>query len=202
MSFLPFLNDLVQKDINIRLLLEQVMTGNEAAEFKLFRLYAPYLKSICNRYGSSAEEAQEMLNDAFLRIFNNLEKYDPAYDFKPWIRKICVNSCLSYIKKYLDSKKGAELDINNFNERIEEDPLTESFTSEECLLFMKQLSPRYRTIFNLYVFEEMKHHEIAQELNISVGTSKSDLSRAKAQLISIMMKNKPEIFKKKLFQNG
>jgi RNA polymerase sigma-70 factor (ECF subfamily) len=192
----------VKNDINIRLLIEQVKINNEAAEFKLFRLYFPYVRSICNRYSISDEEAQEMLNDTFLRIFNNIEKYDPDYEFKPWIRKICINSCLSYNKKYFQSHKSIEFDQSIYNDHIDEDSLTDQFSSDECLLMIKQLSPRYRTIFNLYVFEEMKHHEIAQQLNISVGTSKSDLSRAKAQLIGIMKKSNPDFLKIKLVKNG
>lgn len=80
--------------------------------------------------------------------------------------------------------------------------ILERFTNEECQKLISGLSTQYRTVFNLYVFEEMKHHEIAQELNISVGTSKSNLSRAKEQLKVQMKILKPELFNKKMILNG
>lgn len=82
------------------------------------------------------------------------------------------------------------------------DYITNSFTPDECMLFLNKLSPQYRTVFNLFVFEDMKHHEIAQELNISVGTSKSNLNRAKAQLMEIMKSEKPQLLNKKNVLNG
>jgi RNA polymerase sigma-70 factor, ECF subfamily len=189
-------------NINIKLLIEQIKGSSEAAEFKLFRLFFPYVKSICNRYGSNDEESKEMVNDTFLKVFRNLDKYDPEYEFKPWIRKVCINCCLDYQKKYFKANKTVDLDMASIIKQERSDELPEYFNANECLSMLKQLSPQYRTVFNLYVFEEMKHHEIAQELNISVGTSKSNFNRAKARLIEMMKEKKPEIVKNKMALNG
>lgn len=143
-----------------------------------------------------------MLTDTFLKIFRNIDKYDPDYEFKPWIRKICINSCLSYNKKYFKHQKTISLDLINDFENNENESIAEYFSAEECLSFLTNLTPQYRTVFNLYVFEDMKHHEIAQELNISVGTSKSNLSRAKNQLIEAMKTKKPALFNQKKVFNG
>ena len=188
---------------NIKLLIEQVKASNEAAEYSLFKLFFPYIKSICIRYSNSEEETQEMLNDTFLKIFKNIDKYDPDYDFKPWIRKICINSCLSYNRKYFNEIIHVSIDFipDKYNDESF-DYITNSFTPDECMLFLNKLSPQYRTVFNLFVFEDMKHHEIAQELNISVGTSKSNLNRAKAQLMEIMKSEKPQLLNKKNVLNG
>lgn len=194
--------DDLRGNINIKLLIEQIKSSSEAAQFKLFRLYFPYVKSICNRYGSNDGESQEMVNDTFLKVFKNIDKYDSEYEFKPWIRKVCINCCLDYQKKYFEENKTVDLDMVSFTRQEEHEALPEYFNADECLNMLKQLSSQYRTVFNLYVFEEMKHHEIAQELNISVGTSKSNFNRAKARLIEIMKEKKPEFVKNKLALNG
>ena len=188
---------------NIKLLIEQVKVSNEAAEYSLFKLFFPYIKSICIRYSNSEEETQEMLNDTFLKIFKNIDKYDPDYDFKPWIRKVCINSCLTYNRKYFNENIHVSIDnLHDIQTDESLDFVTNSFTPDECLSFLTKLSTQYRTVFNLYVFEEMKHHEIAQELNISVGTSKSNLNRAKAQLLEIMKSEKTGILNNKKSLNG
>lgn len=200
-ALLFFTTNNLKGDINIKLLIEQVKSSSEAAEYKLFRLYFPYVKSICNRYSAGEQESQEMVNDTFLKVFRNIDKYDPEFEFKPWLRRVCINCCLSYNKKKFVTYTALEPEMAY---QVWEDPdsVVEYFNSEECLSILKELSPQYRTIFNLYVFEDMKHHEIAQELNISVGTSKSNLNRAKAKLIEIMSIMKPEIFKQKMALNG
>lgn len=189
-------------DIHINLLIEQIKCSSEAAEYKLFSLYFPYVKSICNRYSSCEQESQEMVNDTFLKVFRNIDKYDPEYEFKPWLRKVCINCCLTYNRKQFIHFTSLEPEMVNHYYKDDQDQLTGQFSPEECFSLLKELSPQYRIIFNLYVFEEMKHHEIAQELNISVGTSKSNLNRAKAKLIEIMRIRKPEIFKQKIALNG
>ncbi|MBK7096571.1 MAG: sigma-70 family RNA polymerase sigma factor [Saprospiraceae bacterium] len=187
---------------NIKLLIEQVKASNEAAEYRLFKLFFPYIKSICNRYSNSEDESKEMLNDTFLKIIKNIDKYDPDFDFKPWIRKVCINSCLSYNRKYFEKQIVVPVEILNAIEFSDSETLAEQFSPDESLALLFDLSPQYRTVFNLYVFEEMKHHEIAQELNISVGTSKSNLNRAKAQLLEIMKSKKPDFFTHKKVFNG
>jgi RNA polymerase sigma factor (sigma-70 family) len=198
----PLMQYSMKGDLNINLLIEQIKNSVEAAEFKLFRLFYPYVRSICNRYGSNEDESQEMANDTFLKVFRNIDKYDPEYEFKPWIRKVCINCCLDYQKKYFEVNKTVDLDMASFVKQEGADAIPEYFNPNECLSMLKELSPQYRTVFNLFVFEEMKHHEIAQELNISVGTSKSNFNRAKARLIEIMKEKKPEIVKNKMAHNG
>lgn len=190
-------------DVNIGLLIEQIKKSNEAAEFKLFRQYFPYVKSICIRYGASEDEVQEMVNDTFLKIFKHIDKYDPEFEFKPWIRKICINCCLTYYKKYFTDQIRVSLDeISEIETDKTYEIIADNLSPDECLQLLNKLTPQYRTVFNLFVFEEMKHHEIAGELNISVGTSKSNLNRAKSQLIEIIKSEKPHLFNKKIVLNG
>ncbi len=190
-------------DVNIGLLIDQIKKSNEAAEYKLFRQYFSYIKSICIRYATNEDEVQEMVNDTFLKIFRHIEKYDPEFEFKPWIRKICINSCLTYNKKYFSEQIKVSLDeIREIETDKAYESIAESLSPNECLLMLNKLTPQYRTVFNLFVFEDMKHHEIAGELNISVGTSKSNLNRSKSQLIEIIKSEKPHLFNKKIVLNG
>ena len=156
-----------------------------AAERKLFELYYGYVITICKRYGKSKQEREEMVNDAFYTVFRYLERYDEQYDFKPWLRKVCINSCLQYLKKYKITFETEEL-----TQLVEDKTivLADDIDSEHIFQMINQLPRAYRIVFNLYIIEEYKHHEIAELLGISVGTSKSNLSRAKMKLEEIIMK--------------
>jgi RNA polymerase sigma-70 factor (ECF subfamily) len=157
-----------------------------AAERKLFELYYGYVLSICQQYGKSKQEFEEMLNDTFYTVFRYLVRYDEQYDFKPWLRKVCVNSCLKYLKKYRIEFETEELTQRTENRNVE---LADDISSDHVFKIINQLPRAYRIVFNLYVIEEYKHHEIAELLGISVGTSKSNLSRAKMKLEEIIMKS-------------
>ncbi len=157
-----------------------------AAERKLFELYYGYVLSICRQYGKSKQEAEEMLNDAFYTVFRYLDRYDEQYDFKPWLRKVCVNSCLKYLKKHRIEFETEELTQRAESENVE---LADDIDSEHIFKMINQLPRAYRIVFNLYVIEEYKHHEIAELLGISVGTSKSNLSRAKIKIEEIIRKS-------------
>lgn len=157
-----------------------------AAERKLFELYYGYVLSICKRYGKRNEEVEEMLNDSFYTVFRYLDRYDKQYDFKPWLRKVAINSCLQYLKKYRIAFHTEELTNQAEYVRTE---LTEDISYEHIHQLINRLPHAYRVVFNLYVIEEYKHSEIAELLGISVGTSKSNLSRAKQKLEQIMKKS-------------
>lgn len=181
---------------NIKLIIAGCLDHNQASEKRLFELYFGYIKSICLRYGNNIQETDEMLNDTFYTTFKYLDRYDISYDFKPWIRRVCINCCLQYLKKH-DFK----YDLINLDDLKIADSNTieiEEVEQSTLLKFIKDLPPSYRTVFNLYVFEEYKHSEIADLLQISVGTSKSNLSKAKMKLESMitnyrLSKNKKDI---------
>ncbi len=126
-----------------------------------------------------------MLNDAYYTVFKYIDRYDEQYDFKPWLRKVCINSCLQYLKKYTIKFETEELTQTAENINVE---LTDDIDSDHIFKMINQLPKAYRIVFNLYVIEEYKHQEIAELLGISVGTSKSNLSRAKMKLEEIIKK--------------
>ena len=174
---------------NIKLIIEGCLQGNTLLEDKLFKLFYGLVMSICKRYSSSNEESKEMLNDTFYTIFKNISKYDSQYPFEPWLRKVCINTCLKYKRKYIkDESKNVIVELSD-------EVIAQEFfdlPEPEDLNYLKllhHLPEACKTIVNLYIIEEYKHHEIAEALQISVGTSKSNLHRAKQLLYKMLEKD-------------
>ena len=146
--------------------------------------YYSYGMSICMRYGQSREEAVEILNDGFMNIFSNIKKFDLTRPFKPWLRRILINASINRFRKEQKIQWGREPLQANDHEATEE--ILSGISYQEIITMVQKLSPAYRTVFNLYVIEGYKHEEIAEMLNISVGTSKSNLARAKQNLRDLL----------------
>ena len=140
--------------------------------------------SICFRYVNDKEEAQYIFNNAFLKVFENVHKYDERLDFKPWFKTIMANTAINHIKKMNKFK------VETSSEAITNIPTKEDILSklsfDEIVATIQSLSVSYRTVFNMYVLDGFKHEEIAKKLGISIGTSKSNLSRAKGKLREII----------------
>lgn len=173
---------------NIQLLIDGSCKGNTSAQRKLFELYYGYVLSICRLYGTTKEQQEEMLNDSFYNMFRYLDSYKSQYPFKPWLRKLCVNACLKYLKKNKFKLNIEEL--QPYHEIKIQDEQLDELDDSQYLKFVQQLSVAYRTVFILYVFEEYSHKEIAAKLDISVGTSKSNLNRAKQRLKEMIAQTK------------
>lgn len=136
--------------------------------------------SVCYRYVNDQEEAESIMNQGFLKIFKNIEKYDSSYDFKPWFKTIMVNTAINHVRKMKKFK--VETDIDQVQSVSTADDVLSKIGFDELLNTIQSLSIAYRTVFNMYVLDGYKHEEIAEKLNISVSTSKSNLSRAKLKL--------------------
>lgn len=144
--------------------------------------------SLTLRYANSREQAAEILNDAFMKVFTNIDTYNPSRPFKPWLRQIIVNTAINHYHKH--HKDRQLIDIATAEDEVStEEEILSGISYEEIIEMVQQLSPAYRTVFNLYVIEGFKHQEIADMLDISVGTSKSNLFKAKKNLQSIVEKN-------------
>ena len=136
--------------------------------------------AVCLRYSKNREEAEEILQEGFMKVFEFIHQYKFAGSFEGWVRKIMVNCAL---QKYRSKKMHAVVDIDTSTiENIGNENIISQIGTKELVNMVQQLPPSYRMVFNLYVFEGMKHREIAAHLNISEGTSKSNLSDARAIL--------------------
>jgi len=140
--------------------------------------------SICLRYADNRDEAAEILNDGFMKIFRGLDKFDFDRPFRPWLRKILVN--LS-INRYHQRQRQIETEeITEFNSESDGEKILSGISYQEVIGMLHKLPPLYRAVFNLHVIEGYSHEEIAKMLNISPGTSKSNLFKAKEHLKKIV----------------
>jgi RNA polymerase sigma factor (sigma-70 family) len=157
---------------------------NRESQKLLYEEFYAYGISICLRYSDSRDEAAEILNDGFMKIFGNIKKFDLSKPFQPWLRKILVNTAInSYHQK--QRMIHAE-DIEHAGNAADPESILSGISFQEIVTMLRRLPPAYRTVFNLYVIEGYKHEEIANMLGISVGTSKSNLFKAKELLKKIL----------------
>jgi RNA polymerase sigma factor (sigma-70 family) len=166
------------------------MRGERASQKKLYQLYYGYAMSICLRYSRTKEEAVEILNDGFLKVFTKIGKYDPSRSFKGWLRRILINTAVDAYRQ--NHKHYYAEDISVLEHEVVEGTVLDQMNYEALTQMIQQLSPAYRTVFNLYVIDGFTHEEIAGQLHISVGTSKSNLSKARANLQSRIKKIIPD----------
>lgn len=150
----------------------------------LFELYYKYGLTVAMAYCSHTDEAREVLNDAFLKVFDKIKDYDPSKPFEAWFRIIVIRTAINHYRKQTNEVKWADIDDNEKIHDIvndEEDGITD-MSPDEVLKLAQQLPPAYRMAINLYAVEGYSHQEIAENLGISVGASKSNLSKARARL--------------------
>lgn len=142
--------------------------------------------SICLRYTDSRDEAAEILNDGFMNVFTNLKKFDFNKPFKPWLRKIMVNLAINLYHQKQHQIKAEEINDSHHESECDSENILTGISYREVIELLQKLPPAYRTAFNLHVIEGYSHEEIAAMLNISIGTSKSNLFKAKDKLKKIM----------------
>ena len=175
---------LEEQDKYIRSLLEGCIRADRASQKLLYQEFYSYGMSISLRYASNRDEASEILNDAFMKIFGNLRKFDLTRPFKPWFRKILVNTAINHYHK-----KQREVEVEEMEHARNEsdtEKILSGISYQEVITLLQKLPVAYRTVFNLYVIEGYSHEEIANMLNIATGTSKSHLFKAKEQLKIIL----------------
>lgn len=163
-------------------IIEGCAKHSRKAQQQLWKNYSGFLLGVCMRYASDRMEAEDMLQEAFLKIYFNIGEYSGTGSFKGWLRKVTVNTAITYFHKHQRHKHHLDIDdyvtLETGTGGFEED----FYTAEDLYRVLNELSPGYRMVFNLYSVEGYKHHEIAEMLGIDVNTSKSQYSRAKAVL--------------------
>lgn len=174
-------------DADLRDLIEGCKRGDRKAQQRVFERYYRLMFGACLRYISDQDSVQDVLQEGFLKVFSNIDGYTSKGSFEGWIRRIMVNTAIDFIRRKRASgwESGDELTM----ELLESDePLPDEldeevgFTVKDVLSAMESLTPVYRAVFNLYVFENLGHQEIAEELGITVGTSKSNLAKARRNI--------------------
>lgn len=182
-TFLIILRSYAQKPVlmDLETLVDQCIKGSKKAEAKLYHQFAPMLFGISMRYSRNRADAEDVLQEAFVRIFNNLTQYTKGKSFEGWMKRIVVNTSISYYNK--GQKHAYHKDIQDDAVQVSGDSSFDNkYTKDELLQVINGLADGYRAVFNMYCIEGYKHKEIAEMLSIDENTSKSQLSRAKKMI--------------------
>lgn len=170
------------KSINVAFLIAGCRKGNRASQIKLYEHFYSYGMGVVLPYANSREEGLEILNDGFLKVFLKIDQYKNDFPFKPWLRRILIHAAIDYHRKHHKisqlQKEVTNLPIPGFSTNMGLDNLK----YQDLIRLIHQLSPSYRLVFNMNVIEGMTHKEIAEQLGISIGASKSNLARARTKL--------------------
>lgn len=174
-------------------LLQGCLKEDREAQRKLYKHFFGYAMSVCARYSKNMEEAKEVLNDGFMKVFTRLKQYDPQKPFKWWLRRIMINTALDNYRHNLKNYHFQDLEAA----APTSDPfdVVQQINYGYLISLVQKLSPGYRAVFNLYVIDGYTHEEIAVILGIAVGTSKSNLAKARANLREALKKSRIEEFK-------
>ncbi len=160
---------------------------NSVAQNALYKAYAPKMKALCVRYSSNEEEAKDLMQEGFIKVFSNIKSYNGKGSFEGWIKRIMINTAISYYKK--NKNKFAVEDISLLNcrelgseqeEEVEE--IYSEYTSEDLMKALSSLPEQYKLVFNLFCIENHSHADIAQLLSLDEKTSRTRLFRAKKLL--------------------
>ncbi|MGL2962699.1 RNA polymerase sigma factor [Flavobacterium sp. RSB2_4_14] len=161
--------------MEIKQLINDCKNNNRKAQEQLYRLYAPKLFAVCLKYSRSYSEAQDHLQDGFLIIFDKIGQFSFKGSFDGWLKRIMINNVLQQYR----SETFLSLVKEEIPEEIEIEIDDENISLDYLLKIIQELPDRYRLVFNLYVLDGYSHQEIAEMLNVNIGTSKSNLARAK-----------------------
>ena len=190
-SFLKTKTLLIKEQENIEII-SGCKSGDRKAQEKLYKNFYRAMMTVCLRYAKNDEDAVEILNNGFFKVFKNIQWYDSSKaSLYTWIRTIVVNSCLDFIKQKQRLEK-----VNELNPGVEvhiPPDIISKIETAELLELVRELAPATRAVFNLYVIEGYRHKEIAKLLSISEGTSKWHLNEARKNLQQLINKSKVKI---------
>ncbi|HSF46234.1 MAG TPA: sigma-70 family RNA polymerase sigma factor [Chitinophagaceae bacterium] len=172
---------------NLEQLIGDCMSGRRPAQNRIYEIFAPRMLPVCLRYSNDKDEAEEILQEGFIKVFTHIAQFRREGSFEGWVRRIVVNAALQRYRE-----KARMYPVISLQEEISVTTTSnETYANigyKDLLELVQKLPPAYRLVFNLYVFEGMKHKEIAEALKISEGTSKSNLYDARLILQREIMK--------------
>jgi len=155
---------------------------NAACQKEVFNRYAGHMLGVCQRYARNTDDAEDILQDAFIKVFSKIGQFKFEGSFEGWIRKIVVNTALKKYSLIRYSKELTGYEVNDNNENQIDPAAYSHLTEKDLLVLINSLPDGYRLIFNLYVIEGYQHEEIANMLGIQPGTSRSQLVKARTML--------------------
>ncbi|MDG1429285.1 MAG: sigma-70 family RNA polymerase sigma factor [Crocinitomicaceae bacterium] len=164
-------------------LVKSCIEGDQRAQRELFEMYAPKMMGVCLRYTKDVAQAEDVMQEGFIKVFTKLEKYSGQGSLEGWVRRVMVNAALDHLRR--ESKFNANIPMDDVDYKVEFDgQILESLMEKDLLKLIREMPDGYRTVFNMFAIEGYTHKEIAKQLDISENTSKSQYSRAKTFLRS------------------
>ena len=163
------------------------LRNDRVCQKALYDNYFSPMLGVCSRYSNSEEQANDILHDGFLKVFMGLKNFNNSGTLEGWVRRIMVNTCIDRLRRSKEnynivSTVHPDQIIIDVPEEIDNEDIFRDIEKKDILKAVRKLTPAYRTVFNLYVIEDYSHQQIADMLEISEGTSKSNLSKAKFNL--------------------
>lgn len=178
----------------LRTVIRECILNKRESQKKLYNSFYSYGMSICDRYTKREEDSIEVFNDAFLKIFKEIHRFKPSYtdevsSFKGWVRKIMIHTAIDYNRKHHKHAFTSDMDKTIIYIPAGGEDALDMISYDEIIIAIRELSPAYRTVLNMFIIDGLSHEEISNHLQIAVGTSKSNLSKAKQQLQKILKKD-------------
>lgn len=165
------------------------INNDAAAQRELYLQYSPKMLAVCYRFGHNREDAEDMLQEGFIKVFTQIHSFENRGSFEGWIRRIIVHTCINILKK--NKKFNESVDLIHANGiQVREDSVPAIIQAKQVVECIRLLPIGYRTVLNLYAVEGYSHREIANMLDIEESTSRSQYTRAKAMLEDILVKKK------------
>ena len=162
------------------ILLEGCKKGKPKSQEALYKRFAAAMYGLCLQYASSEEDAQDIMQEGFVKVFRKLDQVKNPEAFPGWIRRVMINTALEKYRSQVILQLIDE--VQEEADEANDEKIFDNLTCQELVELIQTLSPRYRMVFNLFAIEGYSHQDISEELGISIGTSKSNLSRARAIL--------------------
>lgn len=168
-------------------LIRDCLHGKPSAQRALYEQYAPSMLGVCYRYTKSMSDAEDVLQEAFVKVFKHLQQFEGKGELGAWIRRIMVTTAINYLKRH--SRYQSDLSFTDMGMHpVSSDNPVVTADAKDLANLIRQLPPGYQTIFNLYAIEGYNHIEIGKILGINEGTSRSQYARARALLINWLEK--------------
>jgi len=161
-------------------LIKRCLKGESKSQKALYDRYSPKMLAVCMRYTRDKQEAEDVMVQAFLKVFKKLDHYRGDGNFEGWIRKITINEALSNLRK--NKSMPLNVDIEKANAETDLTHITDNLVVDDLFKLIQGMPAGYQAVFNLYAIEGYSHAEIAEKLEININTSKSQLSRARMYL--------------------
>ncbi|MEL7021649.1 MAG: sigma-70 family RNA polymerase sigma factor [Bacteroidota bacterium] len=168
-------------------LIQACVRREKWAQKELYETYYGKMMGVCLRYSNNKEDALDILHEGFIKVFKNIGKYQPGTSLSAWIRRIMVNSAIDYYRKSI-RRRTEDIETAFHISSNDADAIAQC-SEKEILAAVQRLSPAYRAVFNLYIIEGYSHREIAEKLDITESTSRSNLVKARTKLKEILISN-------------